>query len=166
MYAPQPTPEAISALADKVIRAVACGHNHTLALDTQQAAYTWGARAAPAETNHLSWVLVVGMVYPCMQPAHVRELDCGTCTRFRLTRHVLMHVLEGPHRSSSLPDTEVWEGDLGMERALNVCLRMRRRRRVRAAGAQRAEGRVHAQAGRHPARPHARRPRLSSARPA
>ena len=43
MYAPQPTPEVIRALADKTIRAVACGHNHTLALDTACAAYTWGA---------------------------------------------------------------------------------------------------------------------------
>lgn len=43
MYAPQPTPEVISALAEREIRAVACGHAHTLALDTQQAAYTWGA---------------------------------------------------------------------------------------------------------------------------
>ena len=43
MYAPQPTPEVISALAEHEVRAVACGHNHTLALDTQPAAYTWGA---------------------------------------------------------------------------------------------------------------------------
>jgi alpha-tubulin suppressor-like RCC1 family protein len=48
MYAPQPTPEVIQALADKSIRAVACGHNHTLALDTGCAAYTWGARARPS----------------------------------------------------------------------------------------------------------------------
>ena len=42
MYEPQPTPRKISALSEKVIRAFACGHNHTLALDTEQAAYTWG----------------------------------------------------------------------------------------------------------------------------
>ena len=42
MYEPQPTPRKISALAEKTIRAIACGHNHTLALDTEQAAYTWG----------------------------------------------------------------------------------------------------------------------------
>ena len=42
MYEPQPTPRKISALSEKTIRAVACGHNHTLALDTEQAAYTWG----------------------------------------------------------------------------------------------------------------------------
>jgi alpha-tubulin suppressor-like RCC1 family protein len=44
MYAPQPTPELIKALAERNVRVVACGHNHTLALDDQQAAYTWGAR--------------------------------------------------------------------------------------------------------------------------
>ncbi len=37
-------PRKISALSEKTIRAVACGHNHTLALDTEQAAYTWGER--------------------------------------------------------------------------------------------------------------------------
>lgn len=42
MYAAQPTPELIKALAEKTIRVVACGHNHTLALDTEGAAYTWG----------------------------------------------------------------------------------------------------------------------------
>lgn len=42
MYEPQPTPRRISALNEKTIRAVACGHSHTLALDTEQAAYTWG----------------------------------------------------------------------------------------------------------------------------
>ena len=48
MYEPQPTPRKISALAEKTIRVVACGHNHTLALDTEQAAYTWGEQAACA----------------------------------------------------------------------------------------------------------------------
>jgi alpha-tubulin suppressor-like RCC1 family protein len=48
MYEPQPTPRKISALAEKTIRVVACGHNHTLALDTEQAAYTWGEPAASA----------------------------------------------------------------------------------------------------------------------
>lgn len=43
MYAAQPTPELIKGLADKTIRLVACGHNHTLALDDAAAAYTWGA---------------------------------------------------------------------------------------------------------------------------
>ncbi|KAK9917811.1 hypothetical protein WJX75_008519 [Coccomyxa subellipsoidea] len=42
MYAAQPTPELIKDLADKTIRLVACGHNHTLALDDAAAAYTWG----------------------------------------------------------------------------------------------------------------------------
>jgi len=42
MYEPQPTPRKVSALSEKTIRAIACGHNHTLALDTEQAAYTWG----------------------------------------------------------------------------------------------------------------------------
>ncbi len=42
MYAAQPTPELIKGLSDKTIRVVACGHNHTLALDDAAAAYTWG----------------------------------------------------------------------------------------------------------------------------
>ena len=48
MYEPQPTPRKIAALAEKTIRVVACGHNHTLALDTEQAAYTWGEQAVCA----------------------------------------------------------------------------------------------------------------------
>ncbi len=42
MYQAQPTPELIKGLAEKNIRVVACGHNHTLALDDANAAYTWG----------------------------------------------------------------------------------------------------------------------------
>ena len=43
MYQPQPTPAAIPTFKDLTIRAIACGHNHSLALDDKQAAYTWGA---------------------------------------------------------------------------------------------------------------------------
>ena len=50
MYEPQPTPRKISALSEKVIRAFACGHNHTLALDTEQAAYTWGECTSTASS--------------------------------------------------------------------------------------------------------------------
>lgn len=42
MYQAQPTPELIKGLAEKKIRVIACGHNHTLALDDANAAYTWG----------------------------------------------------------------------------------------------------------------------------
>ncbi|KAK9816923.1 hypothetical protein WJX72_007117 [[Myrmecia] bisecta] len=42
MYQPQPTPALIKALADVTVTSVACGTNHTLALDNAGAAYTWG----------------------------------------------------------------------------------------------------------------------------
>lgn len=47
MYQAQPTPELIKGLAEKTIRVVACGHNHTLALDDANAAYTWGEFLPP-----------------------------------------------------------------------------------------------------------------------
>ena len=46
MYSPQPTPEVIQALTHTTIRKVACGHNHTLALDDKGAAFTWGEHQA------------------------------------------------------------------------------------------------------------------------
>ncbi|KAK9864895.1 hypothetical protein WJX84_004668 [Apatococcus fuscideae] len=42
MYQPQPTPEVIQGLTHTTIRKIACGHNHTLALDDKGAAFTWG----------------------------------------------------------------------------------------------------------------------------
>ena len=44
VYAPQPKPTAIKALAETTITQVACGHNHTVALDDKGAAYSWGGR--------------------------------------------------------------------------------------------------------------------------
>ena len=43
MYAPVAKPTLIKALADVTITKVACGHNHTVALDDKSAAYSWGA---------------------------------------------------------------------------------------------------------------------------
>ncbi|KAK9806651.1 hypothetical protein WJX73_004262 [Symbiochloris irregularis] len=42
MYAPQPKPTAIKALAELTITKVACGHNHTVALDDKGGVYSWG----------------------------------------------------------------------------------------------------------------------------
>ena len=42
MYDPQPTPKLISGLSGHNIVKIACGHNHTIALDDKGAAFTWG----------------------------------------------------------------------------------------------------------------------------
>lgn len=42
MYEPQPRPALIEALTHTKVTKVACGHNHTLALDDKGAAYSWG----------------------------------------------------------------------------------------------------------------------------
>lgn len=42
MYAPEPKPKLIKDLAEVTITKVACGHNHTVALDDQGGAYSWG----------------------------------------------------------------------------------------------------------------------------
>jgi len=41
-YQPQPSPRAIAALSDKKIIRVACGHNHTICVDSVGKVYTWG----------------------------------------------------------------------------------------------------------------------------
>jgi alpha-tubulin suppressor-like RCC1 family protein len=42
MYESQPTPLMIKALAGKTITKVACGQNHSVAVDIEGACYTWG----------------------------------------------------------------------------------------------------------------------------
>jgi alpha-tubulin suppressor-like RCC1 family protein len=42
MYDPQPTPALIATLTGHNIVKIACGHNHTIALDDKGAAFTWG----------------------------------------------------------------------------------------------------------------------------
>lgn len=42
MYAPQPTPKMIAALAGADIRRIACGQSHALASDAEGGLYTWG----------------------------------------------------------------------------------------------------------------------------
>lgn len=42
VYAPQPTPIFIETLAKRRIIAVSCGHNHTLAVDSDGIAFSWG----------------------------------------------------------------------------------------------------------------------------
>jgi Regulator of chromosome condensation (RCC1) repeat len=46
MYEPQPLPTQIQALSDGNITRIACGHNHTIAVDGRGIAFTWGAVAA------------------------------------------------------------------------------------------------------------------------
>ena len=41
-YQPQPSPRAIAALSDKKIIRFACGHNHTIWVDSVGKVYTWG----------------------------------------------------------------------------------------------------------------------------
>mmetsp|Transcript_4294 Transcript_4294/g.9316 ORF Transcript_4294/g.9316 Transcript_4294/m.9316 type:complete len:473 (+) Transcript_4294:148-1566(+) len=42
-YEPQPTPKLVAgALAGKSVTRIACGQNHSVAVDTEGAAYTWG----------------------------------------------------------------------------------------------------------------------------
>lgn len=41
-YAPQPTPKLIEALSEVNIVNMACGHNHTIALDDTGSCYSWG----------------------------------------------------------------------------------------------------------------------------
>lgn len=42
VYAPQPTPVFVDTLAKRRVIAVACGHNHTLAVDSDGIAFSWG----------------------------------------------------------------------------------------------------------------------------
>eukprot|EP01018_Ginkgo_biloba_P019992 Gb_16498 [translate_table: standard] len=42
VYEPQPRPRAIASLSGKSIKKVACGNNHTVAVDSDGFVYTWG----------------------------------------------------------------------------------------------------------------------------
>jgi alpha-tubulin suppressor-like RCC1 family protein len=42
VYEPVAAPKMVPSLSDKRITNVACGHNHTVAVDDANACYTWG----------------------------------------------------------------------------------------------------------------------------
>lgn len=42
MHEPQPTPILVETLSGVTVTKVACGQNHTIAIDNQGAAWTWG----------------------------------------------------------------------------------------------------------------------------
>ena len=42
VYAPQPTPILLTALSERKIIAISCGHNHAIAVDSDGVAFTWG----------------------------------------------------------------------------------------------------------------------------
>ena len=69
MYAPQPQPRQIQALADFTVTKVACGQNHTLALTKEGQAFTWGEPTCLGTCHiSLSWTLCLQLYELRMQP--------------------------------------------------------------------------------------------------
>lgn len=84
MYAPQPKPAAIKALAEVTVTKLACGHNHTVALDDAGAVYSWGKQPIPG-CGHL-----------CLWAASAAFLLLNCEDNLPSTRHALMPLKAKP----------------------------------------------------------------------